>query len=64
MSYREYKNRIEVLINLIEIENTGTAQELAVKLGISRRTVSEYLSDLKSEGYMIKYDRQRRTFYF
>lgn len=64
MSYREYQNRIELLTELIKKECTGTSYELADKLGISRRTVFEYISHVKDDGCQVDYDWQRRTYYF
>ncbi|RXQ97405.1 helix-turn-helix domain-containing protein [Ancylomarina salipaludis] len=64
MSYREYVNRIEYLKYLINNKRTGTAQELALKLGVSRRTVFDYLSHLRDEGHRICYCRKTRTYWF
>ena len=64
MSYREYVNRIEYLKYLINNKRTGTAQELALKLGVSRRTVFDYLSRLRDEGHRICYCRKVRTYKF
>ncbi|MFA8436943.1 MAG: helix-turn-helix domain-containing protein [Marinifilaceae bacterium] len=64
MSYREYINRMELLVYLIDKESTGTAQELANRLCVSRRTVFGYLSLLKDDGRTIRYSRKRRTYYF
>ena len=63
MSYKEYSNRMNVLIRLIKAEKTGTAQNLADELGVCRRTVFDCLSHLKDEGILVKFCRQRRTYY-
>ena len=44
MSFEDQTGRIERLIGLINSSNTGTAKELAQKMGVSRRTI---LSDLE-----------------
>ncbi len=49
---------------LIECGNTGTAEELAQKLCVSRRTLFNYFDVLKNQGLNIKYSRFRNTYYF
>ncbi|MCF8360953.1 MAG: helix-turn-helix domain-containing protein [Prolixibacteraceae bacterium] len=64
MSYSEFLMKLESLESQIKIENTGTAEELASKLGLSRRTVFNYLELLKDKGYNIEFCRYKRTYYF
>ena len=49
---------------LIQKENTGTPDKLAMHLGISRRQLYRMLGQLKDSGASVKYDRIRRTFYY
>ena len=63
MAYENYCRKMESLKYKIKQENTGTAKELAEKLGISRRTLFNYLEKLRDEGSVIKFDKNRRSYY-
>lgn len=52
------------LNDLIRRKSTGTPDQLAKKLGISRGTIYKLLRELESYGAKIKYDRIRRSFLF
>lgn len=56
--------RLENLKYHIKLENTGNAKELAKKLGISRRTLFNYLETLRIKGMPVKYDTISKTYYF
>lgn len=64
MSFEEQTARIEYLISLIENFNTGKAENLAMKLGVSRRTVFSDLEFLKGKGYVIVYNRTVGSYLF
>lgn len=64
MSYLQFIEKLEYLKHLIEKENTGCARELACRLGISRRTLFNYLDIFKDQGNNIKFCRYRKTYYF
>jgi hypothetical protein len=64
MSYQKFLDNLEYLKNSIEKENTGSTIEIASKLGISRRTLFNYLDILKYQDYNIKFCRYRKTYYF
>lgn len=64
MNYKEFMEKREKLIRLIEAERTGTAEELADRLHCSRRTVFNYFELLNDEGMNIKFCRARATYYF
>jgi predicted DNA-binding transcriptional regulator YafY len=49
---------------LIRLENTGTANEIAKLLEISRRTVFTYIEELESFGAEIAYNKISKTFYY
>lgn len=53
MSFEEQTARIENLISLIGSTNSGTADELAEKLGVSRRTIFKDLEYLRGRGLQI-----------
>ena len=64
MSFEEQAIRIETLIWLINCNNTGTAQVLAKRLGVSRRTVFNDLDFLKGKGYTISYSYTADSYLF
>jgi len=47
---------------LIRLKATGTAEEFAVQLGISRATVVRLLKYLREKGASIKYCKHRRAY--
>ena len=63
-------SRLETLKNLIVLEKlirerrTGTPEELANRLSISRSSLYELISDIKSHDINIKYCRTDRTFHY
>lgn len=64
MSYKDFLEKLEYLKRCIEAERTGTADELAQKLEVSRRTLFNYFALLQDEHCCIKFCRQRKTYYF
>jgi predicted DNA-binding transcriptional regulator YafY len=63
MSYTNYLMKIERLVELIKQGNTGTADCLACKLRVSRRTIFRYFDELRMKGAVISYSKSRETFY-
>ncbi|GAO41958.1 HTH domain-containing protein [Flavihumibacter petaseus] len=57
-------DRLDRLDNLIRTKSTGTPQDLANKLNISRSTLYEYIGLLKSMGAPISFCRRRNSFYY
>jgi len=53
MSFEQHTARIKRLIGLIEGSRTGTADELAKTLSVSRRTIFYDIDFLKGEGFEI-----------
>ena len=49
---------------LIKIKGTGTPDEMAKKLGISQRTLFNYLNYLKALGAPINYCKNRKSYYY
>ena len=64
MAYEEYCRRMERLQHYIKRECTGDADELAEKLGVSRRTLFNYLETLRIDRMAIKFSRYRKTYYY
>lgn len=60
----EQITRIQILHSLIMQEKTGTPQELASFIHLSKRQLYNILDELKDLGADIKYCRIRKTFYY
>lgn len=59
-----YLRKLTKLDRLIRMRLTGSPDQLAVLLGVSRRNLYSYLNDLKEMGAEIGYCRKRKTFYY
>ncbi|MFZ2906536.1 MAG: HTH domain-containing protein [Cyclobacteriaceae bacterium] len=64
MQFDKYTQRMRYLQELIEKQKTGTPEELAKKLGISRRMLFEYLTAIKENGMPVQYCRTRKRYYY
>ncbi len=64
MAILDYIQRINRIDNLIRLKATGTAKELADKIGVSRRMVYNYIETMKELGAPIEYDSAKQTFYY
>ncbi len=64
MRFREKIVLLERLDQLIRMKATGSARELAKKLGISKSTVYEVIDVLKQLGADIGYCSYRKSFYY
>lgn len=62
MSFEEQTARLERLICLINYSNTGKAEKLAKKLGVSRRTIFNDLDFLKARGFAIVYCHAAKSY--
>lgn len=56
--------RLRTIDRLIKSERSGNAQELADKIGISRKQVYNYINELKEIGVNIEYCRNKRSFVY
>lgn len=61
---KEIFQRLVRIDQLIRIKATGTPVELADKLGISERSVYEYLNLMKDLGAPIKFSSYRQSYYY
>lgn len=61
---KDILHRLTRIDYLIRIKGTGTPVQLAEKLGISERTVYEYLNLMKEFGAPIKFDPYRESYYY
>jgi len=64
MSFEERTTRIELLIGMIKRSNTGSAEELAKKLGVSRRTVFNDIEFLRGRGFPIVFNLLNTSYRF
>lgn len=61
----EALREIERVDALVRLKATGTPDEMAEKLGISRSTWFEYLNVLTNDlGFPIAYDSNRKTYFY
>jgi len=59
---RKFLDRLYRIDQLIQRRGTGTAQDLADRLEISRRTVLEYIAVMKERGAPIYFDRIKKSY--
>lgn len=64
MTFLDKINVIERVDQLIRMKSTGTAEELAVKLGVCRSTVFEILACMRIMGAEIGYNEHKKTYYY
>ena len=57
-------HRLIRLDHLINHKSTGTPADCAMKIGISERSLYDYLKILKDMGAPVKFSRGRRTYYY
>lgn len=60
----KYINRLERIHSLISKKSTGTPEQLAEKLGMSRSMTLNYLAEMKSLGAPIAYDQFLESYYY
>jgi biotin operon repressor len=64
MKVFEYLERIQTAHNLVSRQHTGTPEEFAQQLGVSRTSLYELIDELKLRGAPISYSKSARTFYY
>ena len=64
MSILKYIDRARRMDDLIRRKATGSAEEFARRLGVSRRILMENLNDLKELGAPICYDDCCKSYYY
>jgi predicted DNA-binding transcriptional regulator YafY len=62
MSNQNQYLKIHQLLDILESNYPGTADEIAEKLDISRRTLFRYLEELRDRGAIIEYCKCQRTY--
>ena len=61
---KHYLNLLLQLDQFIRLKGTGSPPEFARKMGISERSLYEYLKVLKDLGAPIKWSRQDKSYYY
>lgn len=56
--------RLQRIDCLIRLKSTGSPDQLARRLGISRRCLYDYLQLMKDNGAPIKYNASRSSYYY
>ena len=64
MKFAEQIERLQYLDKLIRKQSTGTPNELADRLGISRSQLYNFIGYLNDIGMKIKFSRSRNSFYY
>jgi predicted DNA-binding transcriptional regulator YafY len=64
MKVFEYLDRISMMHKLVLRQKTGTPEEFARQLGVSRTSLYELLDELRSRGAPISYSKSARTFFY
>lgn len=61
---KQYLNLLRQLDQFIRRKKTGSPSEFARKMGISERSLYEYLNVLKDLGAPIRFSRQEHSYYY
>jgi len=64
MKLFEYLDRITLMHKLVSRQRTGTPEELARSLGVSRTSLYELIDELRSRGAPIAYSKSAKTFFY
>ena len=64
MKVFEYLDRISLMHKLVLRQKTGTPEEFASQLGVSRTSLYELIDELRSRGAPIAYSKSAKTFFY
>jgi biotin operon repressor len=64
MKIFEYLDRISMMHKLVSRQRTGTPEEFARQLGVSRTSLYELIDELRSRGAPIAYSKSSKTFFY
>jgi len=64
MAFLKYFQRVKRLDDLIKKKATGGPNDLAKKMHLSRSILMDYLSEMKSLGFPIKFCKHRNSYYY
>jgi DeoR/GlpR family transcriptional regulator of sugar metabolism len=63
MNFREKKERLDYLLEMIEKGRCSSLKQVAKKYDCSERTIRRMMTELKDEGHNIFYCRRTKKFY-
>ena len=61
---KEIFERLNHIDQLIRVKGTGTPSQLAEKIGMSERSMYEYIRLMKEFGAPVVYSRERQSYYY
>jgi predicted DNA-binding transcriptional regulator YafY len=64
MKVFEYLDRISLMHKLVSRQKTGTPEEFARQLGVSRTSLYELIDELRLRGVPIAYSKSAKTFFY
>jgi predicted DNA-binding transcriptional regulator YafY len=64
MKVFEYLDRISMMHKLVSRQKTGTPEEFAHQLGVSRTSLYELIDELRLRGVPIAYSKSAKTFFY
>jgi len=64
MKVFEYLDRISMMHKLVSRQKTGTPEEFAKQLGVSRTSLYELIDELRLRGVPIAYSKSAKTFFY
>ncbi len=64
MKVFEYLDRIGKMHRMVSRQRTGTPEEFADQLGVSRTSLYELIDELRSRGAPIAYSKSSKTFFY
>ena len=64
MKVFEYIDRISMMHKLVSRQKTGTPEEFAKQLGVSRTSLYELIDELRLRGVPIAYSKSAKTFFY
>ena len=64
MKVFEYLDRISMMHKLVSRQKTGTPEEFASQLGVSRTSLYELIDELRLRGAPIAYSKSAKTFFY
>jgi biotin operon repressor len=64
MKVFEYLDRISMMHKLVLRQRTGTPEEFARRLGVSRTSLYELIDELRSRGAPIAYSKSAKSFFY
>ena len=64
MKFSEEAKLRERIHQLVRLKATGRPKQPARRLGISKRSLSRILNEMREDGFPIAYDRKRERYYY